>query len=57
MLKYYQRRDTLTQKLHSRLKDRATKTTLEQRNIVPFGYFQDAVCFLLHKDHNMQYMI
>ena len=27
MLKHYQRRDTLTQKLHSRLRDRASRSS------------------------------
>lgn len=44
MLRHYQRRDTVTQQLFSRLRDRVEVSTLEQRNVVPRGYFLDAVC-------------
>lgn len=46
MLARYQERDNVTQQLYSRLKSRADVTTLEQRNVVPSGYFADAVCYL-----------
>ena len=44
MLCRYQERDSVTQQLYSRLKSRADVATLEQRNVVPRGYFADAVC-------------
>ena len=43
MLKHYQRRDTITQQLFSRLQFRESISTLEQRNVVPKGYFDDMV--------------